>query len=161
MGTNIRPMLDDEVDTIVEFAVRAWGPVFVSIRETLGPRLFTSFFGDDWTVHQANDIRRACTEYQTLVADDAGRAVGFTSIDLREGEEGEIYMVAVDPDTQGGGIGTALTNAAVEVIRAAGKKYAIVNTGADPGHAPARATYRKAGFTAWPSEQFYLLLDDA
>ena len=28
------------------------------------------------------------------------------------------------------------------------------------GHAPARATYRKAGFTAWPSEQFYMLLDE-
>jgi hypothetical protein len=29
----------------------------------------------------------------------------------------------------------------------------------DPGHAAARATYRKAGFTPVPSEHLFLLLD--
>ena len=106
-------------------------------------------------------MRRACAEYHVSVADDGGRVVGFTAVDLPvEGTEGEIYMVAVDPDAQGGGIGLGLTTAAVEQIRAAGKRAAVVGTGADPGHAAARATYRKAGFVPWPSEQFYLLLDE-
>ena len=54
-----------------------------------------------------------------------------------------------------------LTMVAVDMIRRAGKRCAVVGTGADRGHAAARATYRKAGFTPWPSEQLYLLLDDA
>jgi hypothetical protein len=58
-------------------------------------------------------------------------------------------------------VGTQLTVAAVDVIRRAGKRAAVVETGGDPSHAPARATYHKAGFTPFPSERFYLLLDGA
>ena len=159
MDIVIRPMGDDDVEAIVELSLGAWEPVFASIHDTIGARLFTYFYGDDWRQHQAGDVRRACSAYETLVAERDGRVVGFTAVDLREGDEGEIYMVAVAPDAQGAGIGTQLTNAAIDVIRAAGKRVAIVGTGADPGHAPARATYRKAGFTSWPSEQFYKLLD--
>ena len=88
--------------------------------------------------------------------------IGFTAVDLpAEGLEGEmIYMLAVDPDAQGAGVGGQLTMAAVDQIRGAGKRVAVVGTGAERGHAAARATYRKAGFTPWPSEQLYLLLDD-
>jgi hypothetical protein len=35
-------------------------------------------------------------------------------------------------------------------MRARGLSLAIVATGGDPGHAPARATYEKAGFTGCP-----------
>ncbi len=141
-------------------SLRAWEPVFASIRATLGEPLFRHFYGDDWRTHQADDVRRACTTYHTTVAEDDGRVVGFTAVDLREGDEGEIYMLAVDPGAQGTGVGTKLTVEAIDQIRAAGKRVAVVGTGADPGHAAARATYRKAGFTPWPSEQLYLLLDD-
>jgi ribosomal protein S18 acetylase RimI-like enzyme len=94
------------------------------------------------------------------VAEDDGVVVGFTAVDVTDGrEEGEIYMLAVDPDAQGRGVGTALTQAGVDMIRDAGFPIALVGTGGDPGHAAARATYRRAGFTPVPSEHLYLLLD--
>ena len=162
MGVVIRPIRDGDVDAIVALSVRAWEPVFESIHETVGPRLFVYFYGDDWRLHQANDVRRACSAYQVRVADDDGRVVGFTAVDLpADSQDGEIYMVAVDPDAQGAGIGVQLTMAAVDMIRDSGKRCAVVGTGADRGHAAARATYRKVGFTPWPSEQLFLLLDDA
>jgi ribosomal protein S18 acetylase RimI-like enzyme len=149
-----------DVDAIVELSLRAWEPVFASIRATVGDRLFAYFYDGDWRVHQANDVRRACSDYDVLVAEDGVRVIGFTAVDVsREGDEGEIYMIAVDPGAQQKGVGTQLTQAAVDQIQAAGKRVAVVGTGGDPGHAPARATYRKAGFVPWPSEQFYLLLD--
>lgn len=161
MGVVIRPIHDGDVESIVALSLRAWEPVFASIRDTVGARIFAYFYGGDWRAHQANDVRRACSAYQVSVADDDGRVVGFTAVDLpTEGVEGEIYMVAVDPDAQGSGVGTQLTMAAIDQIRQAGKRAAVVGTGGDPGHAAARATYRKAGFTPWPSEHFYLLLDD-
>jgi ribosomal protein S18 acetylase RimI-like enzyme len=161
VGVVIRPLHEDDVDAVVALSLRAWEPVFASIHDTVGPRLFAYFYDGDWRTHQERDVRRACAEYHVSVADDGDRVVGFTAVALpAEGTEGEIYMVAVDPDAQGGGVGLGLTTAAVEQIRAAGKRAAVVGTGADPGHAAARATYRKAGFVPWPSEQFYLLLDE-
>ena len=67
---------------------------------------------------------------------------------------------AVDPSAQGQGAGTRLTTAAVDVIREAGFAFATVGTGGDQGHAAARATYCKAGFTPLPGEQLFLLLRD-
>jgi ribosomal protein S18 acetylase RimI-like enzyme len=91
------------------------------------------------------------------VADDDGDVAGFTAIDLPDGEQhGEIYMLAVDPGHQGKGIGLSLTQHAIGFIRDAGRTVVIVNTGGDPGHAPARATYERAGFTAMPSVSYYL-----
>ncbi len=161
MRVVIRPMQDGDVESIVALSLRAWEPVFASIHDTVGERIFNYFYGGDWRTHQANDVRRACTAYQVSVADADGRVVGFTAVDLKaDSVEGEIYMVAVEPDAQGAGVGTQLTLAAVEQLREAGKRAVVVGTGGDPGHAAARATYHKAGFTPLPSEFFYLLLDE-
>lgn len=161
MRVVIRPMQDGDVESIVALSLRAWEPVFASIHDTVGERIFHYFYGDDWRTHQATDVRRACSAYQVSVADADGRVVGFTAVDLKaDSVEGEIYMVAVDPDAQGAGVGTQLTLAAVEQLREAGKRAVVVGTGGDPGHAAARATYQKAGFTPLPSEYFYLLLDE-
>jgi ribosomal protein S18 acetylase RimI-like enzyme len=84
---------------------------------------------------------------------------GFTAVHLPDAEpHGEIYMLAVRPSAQGKGIGVQLTHFATEQMRAAGRRLAIVNTGGDPGHAPARATYERAGFVSLPQAQYYLLL---
>jgi ribosomal protein S18 acetylase RimI-like enzyme len=64
-------------------------------------------------------------------------------------------MVAVDPARQGQGIGTALTTFALERMRAAGMAVAMVETGGDPGHAPARSTYEKAGFRLLPIARYF------
>jgi ribosomal protein S18 acetylase RimI-like enzyme len=127
----------------------------------MGDRLFTHFYGADWRSYQGADVRRACETYRALVAEHDGVVVGFSAVDVSDGrDEGEIYMLAVDPAAQGRGVGTSLTRAGVELIREAGFALALVGTGGDRGHAAARATYRKAGFTPVPGEQLYLLLDD-
>ena len=161
MRVVIRPMQDGDVESIVALSLRAWEPVFASIHDTVGERIFNYFYAGDWRTHQANDVRRSCSAYLVSVADADGRVVGFTAVDLKaDSVEGEIYMVAVEPDAQGAGVGTQLTLAAVEQLREAGKRAVVVGTGGDPGHAAARATYHKAGFTPLPSEFFYLLLDE-
>ena len=66
-----------------------------------------------------------------------------------------IYMLAVDPDYQGGGIGTALTEFALARIKDAGMPVAMVETGFDPGHAAARRTYEKAGYVQLPVARYF------
>jgi GNAT superfamily N-acetyltransferase len=68
---------------------------------------------------------------------------------------GEINMLAVDPDHQGGGIGTALTEFALDMLKEVGMKVAMVETGGDPGHAAARRTYEKAGYVLLPIARYF------
>ena len=68
-------------------------------------------------------------------------------------------MLAVDPRLQRQGIGTALTIFAVQRLREAGVGLAVVGTGGDPGHAPARRVYEKAGFVGLPLVRYYARLD--
>ena len=93
------------------------------------------------------------------VADVEETAVGFVAVKLRPTERmGEIAMLAVDPDDQGAGIGTALTTCALDRIKDAGMPVAMVETGGDPGHAPARRTYEKAGYKVLPIARYFKTL---
>lgn len=67
-------------------------------------------------------------------------------------------MVAVDPDYQNEGLGLALVNFAVDRIAELGIPLAEIGTGGDPGHAPARRVYEKAGFTQVPLVRYYKAL---
>ena len=64
-------------------------------------------------------------------------------------------MIAVDPDSQRSGYATALTNHSLDWFKRAGMKVAMVETGGDPGHAPARATYESAGFRLFPVARYF------
>ncbi|HSJ34888.1 MAG TPA: N-acetyltransferase [Acidimicrobiia bacterium] len=155
----IRDFHPDDSDPIVDLALEAWAPVFSSMAQTVGPEIFRHLFIEDWRRYQERDIRRALAAYRVSVAVTADAVVGYVAVDLPEGEvHGEIYMIAVDPDQQGHGIGKALTEHAVDQIRAAGRDLAMVETGGDPGHAPARATYEKAGLVSLPAERYFLAL---
>ena len=68
---------------------------------------------------------------------------------------GEIYMVAVDPDHQRRGIAMALIEFALDRMKDAGMTVAMVETGGDPGHAPARAAYEKMGFGLFPVARYF------
>lgn len=90
------------------------------------------------------------------VAEVGGGTVGFVAIKLHhEDSMGEIYMLAVDPDYQGDGIGTALTEFALDRIQDSGMMVAMVETGGDPGHAAARRTYEKAGYVQLPIARYF------
>lgn len=91
------------------------------------------------------------------VAEVGGSTVGFVAVEVYDPDRqmGEISMLAVDPDYQGGGIGTALTEFALDRLRDAGMTVAMVETGGDPGHAAARRTYEKAGYVHVPVARYF------
>ena len=158
----IREFREDDLDAIVEFSLRAWHPVFASLRDVLGDDIFLRLH-PDWKAGQADAVRSSCTsdERDVFVAVANGRPVGFVSIALNAFHEGMgvIDIIGVDPDHQRRGIASALTQVATEHMRSRGMDIAVVETGGDPGHAPARAAYRAAGFTLLPIARFFRLLD--
>ena len=154
----IRPLTDDDIDSVVEFALDAWEPVFDSMARAVGPQLFRLLFGRDWRI-PGNRYPPHTVHLRSLGRRDTrgGRRVRGSGLPVGE-PHGEIYMIAVAPDQQSRGVGTALTTHAVEHIRTAGRGLALVETGGDSGHAAARATYQKAGFVSLPAERYYLAL---
>ena len=64
-------------------------------------------------------------------------------------------MIAVDPSYQRRGIAAALTDFALRWMKDAGMTVAMVETGGDVGHAPARRTYEKAGFGLLPISGYF------
>jgi ribosomal protein S18 acetylase RimI-like enzyme len=117
--------------------------------------------GHDWRIRQQKDVEDVLADegMKVWVGDMAGRVVGFAAARLdADHRMGEIYMVAVDPEHQGRGLGLALTNVAADWIREAGLPVAVVETGGDDGHAPARRVYEAAGFTPMPIVRYFKAL---
>jgi GNAT superfamily N-acetyltransferase len=157
----IRLFAADDADDVITLALRAWEPVFDSLRAVLGPTLFVALEGEDWRPKQAADVRKTieADHARTWVATVQGISQGFATASLAPGAElGEIAMIAVDPDHQRRGLASALTEAATVWLRDQGATTAMVDTGGDPGHAAARATYRRAGFTALPVMRYFKTL---
>jgi ribosomal protein S18 acetylase RimI-like enzyme len=122
----------------------------------LGPRVFPILY-HDWRKTQAEGVAGACQatdKYHTLVAELDGRVVGFVSYELK-GETGEVVLLAVHPESQRRGIATQLNQAALDAMKAAGVKMAVVETGGEEGHAPARRVYEKAGYTGLPIVRYF------
>jgi len=147
MTTAIRPFTPADAGRVVELSLAAWAPVFASFRDILGDDLYERVH-PDWRVAQAASVRDALGRNDTWVSTTDGEISGFVNVtfDLVE-RSGEIYMIAVDPAHQRLGIASLLTEHALDEMRARGLDLAIVATGGDPGHAPARRTYERAGFT--------------
>lgn len=158
----IRPFRDSDLDAVVELSLRAWEPVFDSLREVLGDAIFARLHQPDWRTVQAEAVRSSCTseERDVFVAVADGKPVGFATVELNAFHErmGGVEMIAVDPAFQRRGIATALMNRSADHMRERGMDIAVVETGGDPGHAPARAIYEGSGYTALPVVRYLKLL---
>jgi GNAT superfamily N-acetyltransferase len=158
----IRKFRRDDLETVVEFSLRAWAPVFASVREVLGDKIFLHLH-PDWKANQEDAVRSSCTndEHDVFVAVANRSPVGFVAIALNAFHErmGVIDIIAVDPDYQRRGVSSRLTEFATAHMRSSGMDIAVVETGGDPGHAPARAAYEASGFTLLPIARYFRLLD--
>ncbi len=153
----IEPYNSYQLDAVIRLSLRAWSPVYDSIQNVMDADLYRELY-PDWRVSQQKGVEDVCAAEDTTVwvAVDAGSTVGFVAAKLDfESSMGEIYMVAVDPDFQGHGIGTALMEFALAWMKNSGMSVAIVETGGDPGHAPARRTYEKLGFGLFPIARYF------
>lgn len=158
MGMRIEPYAPCHLDSVIRLSLRAWTPVFDSIQKSLNADVYRAFYSDNWRVSQQEAVEGVCAAEDTnvWVAIDTDSTVGFVAVKLHsEDSMGEVYMVAVDPDFQGHGIGAALIELALDWMKDAGMSIAMVDTGGDPGHAPARHTYEKVGFKLWPVARYF------
>jgi len=161
MDVRVRPVRRTDSSDVVRLSLSAWEPVFASLRKALGPRLFAKL-QPDWRKSQSEAVASLCRgdgRDIVWVAEIAGVVVGFVAYVLdEESRTGKITYLAVDPAYQQRGVGTKLSHLALDRMREAGMEIAQVETGGDPGHAPARRSYEKAGFTALPIARCFQVL---
>jgi GNAT superfamily N-acetyltransferase len=156
----IRPFEGDDAAAVVELSLRAWQPVFESLEAVLGTTIFGRLH-PDWRADQRQAVGAVLDSgtIEVWVAQVGERVGGFVAVELhRDRGIGEVYMLAVDPMFQNDGIGSQLTAFALHWISDAGMPIAMVESGGDPGHAPARRTYEKAGFSLLPVARYFKAL---
>lgn len=158
MSVSITPYTSDHRQSVLDLSIRAWEPVFPQTRQAVPGFVYDSFYPRGWRARQLADLTTVLDDEpgNVDVAVVDGNAAGWVCTRLHPTDDmGEIYVLAVDPGYQRRGVGTALTNRSFERVRAAGLRMVMVETGGDPGHAPARAAYEACGFERWPVARYF------
>ena len=162
MDFALRPLTDADVDAVVALSLDAWAPVFASFEAVMGSRVYRLVY-PDWRTAQAAAVAQVCRseDVDAWVAGAEGAPVGFVAVRWTEEDAtpvGEVEMIAVAPAHQRAGVAGRLLERAVTAIRARGVPLAVIGTGGDDGHAPARALYERHGFTGLPLVRYYRAL---
>lgn len=158
MKSAVRALEERDREAVVALSLRAWAPVFASLERVLGVSGVYAQLHPDWRLSQRRAVENVCTAaaIHAWVADADRDVAGFVAVRLDHDESiGEIYMLAVDPAHQCSGVGATLTSFALKWIKHHGMALAMVETGGDPGHAPARHIYERAGFTELPVTRYF------
>jgi GNAT superfamily N-acetyltransferase len=162
MAVDIRDYDYADQDGVIELSLRAWAPVFASMEAVLGAALARLLHGLDWRDHQARSVSEtlADSSKHAWVAERDVRIRGFAVAAVADPDRliGEIVMLAVDPAHQREGVGRALTDHATAWLGDIGMRVAVIGTGGDPGHAPARRLYEDAGYRLMPAAQYFRVL---
>jgi mycothiol synthase len=90
-----------------------------------------------------------------LAVDPDEKLLGFHWTKMHPDGLGEVYVLAVDPDAQGTGLGSALTVAGLAYLRERGAPEAMLYVDAD--NAAALGTYHKLGFSRHHTDVEFLL----
>jgi GNAT superfamily N-acetyltransferase len=127
----------------------AFAPVFASFRAILGDEIYelAQKKEDEAQADLLCFYLRADAGWELYIAVKGNQTIGFIALKPDpQTSVGEIGLNAVDPIWAGQGVGLAMYEFAVERLRDRGMKVAVVSTGGDASHEPARRAYRKAGF---------------
>lgn len=156
MNFQIRPFKSSDLEGLVELTLLAFEPVFRSFEKILGAGIYPILY-PDWRKRQTEGVQMISHSKKIClwVAEVDEKVVGFIAYELYEDRTGEVQLLAVHPEYQNQGIGTKLNNLALEKMKESGIKLAVVATGGDESHAPARKSYEKAGYTALPLVRYY------
>lgn len=154
----IRPYRAEDRAAVLELSLRAWGPVFALTRAAMPGFIYENFYPRGWEQRQVADLSEALDDEpeNVDVAVVGDQLAGWVCTRIHpEDSMGEIYILAVSPEHQRRGVGAALMQHSAERALGAGMSMMMVETGGDPGHAPARGAYEAAGYQQLPIARYF------
>ncbi len=138
-GVTLRAFTPDDVDAVVAVNARAFAA-----------------HPEQGAMDRADFERRAASDWfdpaGLFVAERDGRVVGFHWTKVEDGV-GEVYVVGVDPDHHGGGLGTALTARGLRHLWERGLR--VVDLYVEGDNDPALAVYHRFGFATHAKDVLY------
>jgi mycothiol synthase len=139
-GVTLRTFVPDDVDQVVAVNARAF-----------------AHHPEQGAMDRADMERRMASDWfdadGLFVAERDGRIIGFHWTKV-EDSVGEVYVVGIDPDAQGGGLGTALTARGLRHLYERG--LPVVDLYVEGDNAPALAVYRRLGFVDHARDTLYV-----
>jgi GNAT superfamily N-acetyltransferase len=156
MNFQIRPFKIHDINDLVQLTLLAFEPVFASFEQILGPKIYPIIY-PDWCRIQTEGVEKIISneKIRLWVAESDGKVLGFIAYELYDDKTGEVQLLAVHPEHQNQGVGTELNTFALQKMKEGGMRMAVVATGGDESHAPARKSYEKVGYTPLPLVRYY------
>ena len=152
---NIVPCTEEYVDECARISIEAYEFIHECYIDLLTEEIHEGIMGN-WRERKTASIKQQQRGENAYVALIDGKVVGFIAYCVNQDGVGEILNNAVDSAYRGMGIGGKMYEFVIEKMRKDGALYAMVTTGGDEGHAPARKAYEKAGFKHFrPSRVYY------
>ena len=155
----IRLAAENDLPRICEIAKAAWTKIFDHLEAAYGKELYNTV-NPDCRNSKTPWVHKFFTEHPDwlYVAERNGKVVGFIAFTMNFNTmTGTISNNAVDPACGEKGVGQEMYQAVLERFKKAGLKAAMVTTGNDPAHAPARRAYERAGFKLKTEQVFYIM----
>lgn len=156
--TDILPYKEADLDAVLRITQSAWEPVFPLMRQDIPDYVYDAFYPKGWRERQLGEVEAVCRDSETdmWIARTDAAVSGFLGLRVHaEDSMGEVYIIAVDPQFQKQGVGRALLDFSFHWMRKRDLTMAFVETGADRGHAPARASYERVGFERYPVARYF------
>ena len=159
MNTEIKIVepAEEYIEKACEITAKAWIPIREVNKEILGKDIY-NFLHENWQEVKKEAVRNSLCAGKGLIAICGDKVMGFTTYEIHEKTKcGEILNNAVSPDARGLGIAGKLNGALLNLFKEKGCITAMVSTGLDDGHAPARRAYEKLGFSKnLPQVEYYM-----
>lgn len=158
----IRKYKESDMETICAIARRAYNDIFEGFEKEIGKDALDIWIPDAKNSKNAQLKWMAEKNPQWLyICERNGKIVGFIMFHLDyERKLGTIGNNASDPLAGEKGVGQEMYAFALEFFRKEGMKMAMVHTGLDEAHLPARKAYERAGFDRTVPEVLYFKMLD-
>ncbi len=162
-GYCIRHARAADMARVGQIAREAWVRIHEHAIKNLGEELH-EVLSPDWARRKESAVCGHWEQhpewFHVVESVESREVVAFVTFSIDEAlSMGRITNNGVAPEAQGSGIGSAMYAFVLDRFREAGLKYAMVGTGLDEGHAPARRAYEKAGFNiAREKVDYYMYL---
>jgi ribosomal protein S18 acetylase RimI-like enzyme len=151
-GALLRHARDDDWPRVDEIAILCYGPIHESYVAMLGEECYQTVRHDPeltWQQRKVGQIHRLYREHPewVWVTERQGTVIGFVTFSLvPEKSMGRIQNNGVHPEHCGQGWATFMYRNVLQHFRSQGLRFAFLDTGLDPAHAPARRAYEAVGF---------------
>ena len=146
MNIKIVPGEEKFIEDAIKLTYIAWQPIFDGYKEQLGEKMFNHYYSG-WKDSKYSRVCRGLTSGRGYVALIDDKVVGFIFYMVDDATKtGIVEENAVSSEFRGLGIAQKMYDFVFDKMRKEGMLYAMVSTGLDDAHAPARRAYEKAGF---------------